>query len=136
MKITIFLILGISFYSCSDGNIQPQEFSFENAFGVWIPYEKIYSNGALDSGPFVIGLFGAYSESFELNTDKTFTPLHWENKQEVNFSIAEMGTCRYDSNNERLFFDGAFKLEFEIVKFYKDDLWLKDSNGLHKFRRQ
>ena len=136
MKRVILLILGISFCACNDGNVQPEPFNFEKAAGLWVLDEILFNDGTIESEPSSIGIFGAYSESFKLNADKTFVPFRWISKNEIRFSSAEDGICRYENDSEKLFFDGAFKLEFDIIKFDHDELWLKNSNGINKFRRQ
>lgn len=129
--------VGVVLFCCSEDSIKPQPFSFEKAEGIWVPYEIENADNTINTGPFTAnGIFGSYSESFQLKVDQTFIPLSWTNKDVIAFSSLESGTCNYSENTQKLIFHGVWELNFNIVKFEKDDLWLKDSNKLIKFKRQ
>jgi hypothetical protein len=64
MKKVILLVLTTLLFSCNEEPINQQTFSFEAAAGIWIPYESIYADGSVFNGAFTVGIFGAYSESF------------------------------------------------------------------------
>lgn len=128
-------MLGISLCSCTDGTPQPEQFNFEKAVGLWQPYEIINRDGSIFSGPFTSGIFGAYSESFELQANGTYVPVNCQNGSEFQYSVGEVGDCRYEEESSLLFFDGAFNLEYEILKFQENELWLKNSSGTLKLRK-
>jgi hypothetical protein len=134
MKIMI-LICGLVIVGCKDSTIAPQEFSFEGAAGIWVPFELIHNDGAIQSGSFnANSFFGVYAESFKLSEDQTFIPVIWSSNTNFQLKEDETGTCTLSGN--RLVFNGIWELDFELIKFESNELWLKRMNTLHKFRKE
>jgi len=139
--LTICFCIAISFFeSCKkDRHEIVPSFNYEQAAGVWVPYELIDEFGATISGPFLANnLFGSYSESVQLNSNKTFIPGNW-GANTFSPHSRETGTFEYLPNN-KLIFKGAWEIEWEIAKFDGDDLWLKiytqAGEAVYKFKRQ
>lgn len=137
-KTLIFLIA----LSCSteDNSVNRK---FENYSGIWVPYKIIHEDGTFENGPFTASnFFGAYDESVELNEeDKKYIPVNWINKDTYSKDTAEGGNLTFVTTENRLIFtDGSWYMEFEIVKYSIDELWLKDlgfpGNSLYKFKRK
>jgi hypothetical protein len=144
MKILSTICFGVvvtCFSSCKKDNQETvPAFTYEQAAGIWVPYEKIDEFGTTHSGPFTANsLFGSYSESIQLNSDKTFIPGTWWNQNYFTGSAVEAGTFEHLLSN-KLKFKGNWPSEWNIIKFEVDDLWLKRSaqsgEVLYKFKRQ
>lgn len=138
IKILILLIT----FSCSKEEVSVNS-KFENYSGIWVPYKIIHEDGTIDHGPFTSqNIFGAYDESVELNEAyKKYTPVNWTNKDTYIKDTAESGNLTFDDNENRLIFtDGSWYMEFKIVKYSVDELWLKDlglpGNSLYKLKRE
>ena len=135
------LIVISSLGSCKkDADNPDDKFDYEQAAGLWVPYEVIDQFGAAHLGPFTANsLFGSYAESVQLNSDKTFIPVTWFDQNNITFNTQEAGTFEYLSGN-KLRFRGLWETEWEIDEFKGDHLWLlvhaHSGDFLYKFRRQ
>jgi hypothetical protein len=108
---------------------------YEQAAGIWVPYEYL-QNGIVLTGPFTSSsVFGVYAESVLLNKDQRFIPIIWINKDTFSFKTADAGNFEYLPGN-KLIFKGPVELRFDIIKFEDDDLWLKNFQGQYKLKRQ
>ena len=137
MKMLVLLIPIFLFLHCSNHVAKQSLFDFKKAEGVWVPYEIIYDDGTINNGSFTaFGIFGSYSESFKLNQDQTFTPIIWYDKKTFTLSLIESGLCSYSENSRKLTFSGVWELEFDLIKFNKDEMWLKRAGALYKFKKQ
>jgi hypothetical protein len=135
MKTRILVLISLLFIGC--GESSPQPFSFEQAVGIWVPYEIKNEDGTISKGSFTASsFFGVYAESFKLTADKTFIPVTWTNKQMFNLKLEEKGICAYSSDSKKIIFSGVWKLEFDLIKFEKNELWLKSGGVLYKFKRE
>lgn len=150
---TICLGIVISFFgSCKKDSHEIVPTFYEQAAGIWVPYELAIDGTTLD-GRTLDGtrqftgnsIFGTSSESVHLNSDKTFIPVQWISKNDFTLNTAETGTFEYLSGN-KLRFRGASGT-VDIIKFEGDDLWLKMyyqkffvgpglSEYVYKFKRQ
>jgi hypothetical protein len=111
---------------CSDEPVTPTV-DFKQYSGIWVPYEITDGNGIISQGPFTSStIFGVYAESIQLNADKTYVPVIWTDEENYFFKTEERGYVEYSSNEDKLFLKGGpVDLEFEIIRFNNDDLWLK-----------
>lgn len=141
LSAAIYFAIIISFPgSCKkDAHKTGEEFNYEQAAGIWVPYEITDEFGTIHTGPFTANnFFGSYCESVHLNSDKTFIPGNWEN-QSFNPRTAEAGSFEYISGH-KLRFKGTWEAEWDIIKFEGDELWLKmhpqSGEVLYKFKRQ
>ncbi len=135
MKSSILIFLVVCFFSCQENPIIPQPFSFEAAAGIWVPFEMINADGTIITGSFIANSFlGVYAESFKLNEDQTFIPVMWSTSTNFQLKADEAGTCNFSGN--RLVFNGNREIDFELVKFENNELWLKRMDTLHKFRKE
>lgn len=133
--ITLILIAFI-FFSCQgQENVVTEIFSFEQAKGIWVPFEIRDADGSVQSGSFTSNsFFGVYAESFKLNEDQTFIPVVWSTNTNFLLKEDEKGTCKFFDN--RLVFNGTWELDFELIKFENNELWLKRLDFLMKFKRE
>lgn len=124
---TICLSIVISFFSSckKDSRETLPVFDYEQAAGIWVPYE-VTEKGTIHSiSASTTGIFGSYASSVQLNKDKTFIPIMWLGKDNFRFQTSQTGTFEYLSNNKLRFNNGYAIPEWEIIKFVGDDLWLK-----------
>jgi hypothetical protein len=157
MKIisTICFVVVITFFSSCKRDRQETvpAFTYEQAAGIWVPYELAIDGKPLD-GRTLDGtrqftgnsIFGTLAESVQLKNDKTFIPVTWITKDNFTLNTAETGTFEYLSSN-KLSFKGLRVSEWDIIKFEGDDLWLRQyvqkfyvgselSEQVYKFKRQ
>jgi hypothetical protein len=105
--------------------------------GLWVPYEFVNTTGSLDSGPFSgSSLFGVYAESVKINADGSFIPVLWSDSVNYQLKDDERGTFEIISSRNEIIFQGIWRLEFELTRFDRNELWLRDISGLRKFRRK
>jgi len=145
LSLICFGVLVSFFGSCKKDNHETAPtFDYEQAAGIWVPYEIINEAGTIERGPFLFNnFFGAYAESVQLNSDKTFIPVQWTNKDTFYLKTDEAGTFEHLSSN-KLKFKGLWELDWDIIKFEGDDLWLMLNAQagnilyklLYKFKRQ
>ena len=123
---------------CKKDSGKGSEPDFNKLAGIWVPYSIIQQDGTAFNGPFAfMGLFGAYSESVEIRSNKTFTPLAWTSAGTMIKSEGEGGTISYDKATKKLQFDGAFHPAFTMDRFEGDELWLVSVDSAHfKFQRK
>jgi hypothetical protein len=123
--------------SCKKDSNEVLPFDYEQGAGIWVPYEIAYQDGTIDSGSFAASsIFGVYAESVQLNRDRKYIPVIWFNKDTFTLKTDESGSFQYSLNNKLIFTGGPFDLEFDIEKFKEDDLWLRISEVVYKFKRQ
>ena len=138
----IYLIIITSFLNgCKKAIHKPNAgFDYEKAAGLWVPYEVIDESGTVQAGPITASnLFGSYAESVQLNSDKTFIPVTWWDRNNITFKTQEAGTFQWLQGNI-LKFEGFIYQEWEVVKLESNDLWLKmyatSGRPLYKFKKQ
>lgn len=121
MLFSVFILLIVG---CTNDPVSPS-FNEKQYLGIWIPFEIIYQDGTVDQGPFNSkSIFGVYDESVELKEDKTYTPLFWIDETKYQTSPEEAG--KFVINASRLLLtEGAWEMEFEIVKLSEEELWVK-----------
>ena len=130
MKIVItFFTLTLFVLACSDDS--DSLIDMKAISGIWVPYEIRHTDGTIEYGPFTArSVFGAYDESVQLNSDKTFVPVWWINKDEYGLSTGESGKLEYSIYGRLLLFTGgSWEMEFEITKYGEDELWLTYKGG-------
>jgi hypothetical protein len=89
--------------SCKKSDMEPVAFSYENAVGVWVPYEIILEDGRIQVGPFTSSThFGVYAESVQLNKDQSFIPVIWKTSTNYLLKNDEKGTYKYIRSERRL----------------------------------
>jgi hypothetical protein len=111
---------------CSDESATSTK-DFKKYNGIWVPYEIIDENGTISKGPFTNStIFGIYAESVQMQEDKTYVPVIWTDKDNYNLKTVDRGNFEYSPNETKLFFkSGSMDLEFVIIKYNDDDLWLR-----------
>lgn len=135
MKILILFFLSCLLISCSDAVTQ-QPFDFEKAEGIWVPFEIEYEDGTIFTEELAIfDIFAPYAGCFKLNADQTYSPLLWS--EGVDYSkLMGSGICTYSVSTKKMTFSGDWVIEFDLIKFKKNELWLKNSSNLYKFERK
>ena len=140
MKYFLFAIsfgIVISFFnSCKKGNREIVPAFYEQASGIWVPYEIIEFGAIHNVSGTTTSVFGSYAAGVQLNKDRTFIPIVWYDKDHFTFQTPETGNFEYLSNNKLRFTGGLSNFECDIIKFEGDDLWLKMFDVLWKFKRQ
>ena len=135
--ITLILIAFI-FFSCQgQENVVTEIFSFEQATGLWVPYEVNYDNGTIRTEELAMfDLFAPYMGSFKLNKDGSYIPFLWVGIRDYQFNQDHAGVCELISG--QLFFNSTdpWKIDFQIIKFENNELWLKRLDFLMKFKRE
>lgn len=121
--ITLFSIAFLLMVGCAD---DPESPSFdENQYvGIWVPFEVIYQDGTVDQGPFTNrNIFGVYDESLQLKEDNVYAPVNWIDENNYLISPEEGG--KFVASTSRLLLsEGSWDMEFEIVEFGNEELWL------------
>lgn len=127
LLICVILILN----SCSED----LEIINSKIYGKWVTIEIEEKDGSKIEGPLTgYGIFGAYSESIQLNTDNTFVPLMQIDADNFVSSTSEAGTFLYQSQFLELN-GGAWDMDFNVVKLNDADMWLKTSERTYKLNR-
>ena len=130
-----FGILVLLLEGCKKNQSNGNDFTYESAAGLWILYE-IKDGSVINNDVSLQKVFGAYSESVQLNADQTFIPVAWINSNDFKLSTAEQGTYEYFPVRQTLKFDGTFHDEYNIAKFQENDLWLSINGSTLKLKRQ
>jgi len=123
LLITFFGFMISLFVGCTKNSHKtPETFDYEQAAGIWVPYENTDEAGIIQSGPFTASsLFGIYAESVQLTVDKTFILVSWIDNNTFTLKTAETGTFECSLPN-KLQFKGLYQFESDIIKFENDDL--------------
>jgi hypothetical protein len=139
IALTICLgLLLFSFTSCKKSSNEPEAFNYEQAAGIWVPYEILLEDGSIQKGPFTSAShFGVYAESVQLNKDLTFVPVVWESQINYKLKQDEKGTYKYSAADVSLIFNGYdWNNEYKITKFTSDELWLNVHNSIYRLKKQ
>jgi hypothetical protein len=139
MKTTVWVII-VAIFSCCQGQetetIQP--FTPENAAGLWVPFEVINDNGALETNRNnLVGFdfFAPYQGSVKLNPNGSYFPFIWMDTEPREFIGNPPGN--FELRNNRLYFliPGQWEIDFELIKFTGKELWLRGVNYQVKFKK-
>jgi hypothetical protein len=138
MKTTCWLLIGFIF-SCCQGqeNEISQPFTFNKAAGLWVPYELKYDDNLIVVEElYLFDFFAVYMGSVKLNADGTYNPFLWTDKGNYQFSEEESGICELTNNQLSFRGSGSWQIDFKVSKFTDDELWLRGTNYLVKFRKK
>ncbi len=126
MNFRLLSILGILLlFACKSKDPEPIS-DFKDYEGIWVPYELIYTEGTVSTGPFYANsFFGVYAESILFQANRQFVPVSWLNEAENQLKTDEAGSFDYYPIEKRIVFKGLWEFEAKIVKYSEDELWLK-----------
>jgi hypothetical protein len=102
-----------------------------------VPYEYRQGDTFSVAGPFTyMTIFGAYCESVELKTDKSYVPVIWVSSTNIIKRELEGGSAEYNKSTKELKFANPFNFKFIVKKFEGDQLWLDVGWGMYKLERK
>lgn len=145
MRIFLILLVFFSFSNCKEKTVEPSStFSFSKMKGNWFPYELsdnkdniITKNSLLTSN-----IFGVYAGGFQIEDNGMYYPIFGSNSLNFGVKVEEKGFANYSDKENKIIFNGVWKVEFEIVKFENNELWLSQidsglkSNSILKMIRK
>jgi hypothetical protein len=104
--------------------------------GFWVPYEVI-ENGTTLRGPFTLSsYFGVYAESVIILEDNTFVPVTFMDAADKRLKMDEMGIYDFYPLQRKLEMSGVWQMHLYVDKLTDDEMWLRQNQVLHKFRKQ
>jgi hypothetical protein len=135
-RLAAVLLLFLS--GCSDDENSPARLAFTDYSGIWVPYEIQDSTGEKQQGPFTANSgFGVYAESVLLNNDGTYVPVTWFDRNTYTLKTEEAGNFEFNpTNNKLILTGGVWDLEFEIVHYSDDLLWLSSDGFIYRMKRE
>jgi hypothetical protein len=138
MKMGLF-VLGFALMCCQ-GQQEPTEqfFTPETAAGLWVPYEVKNDIGTVEKNRnnlIWFDFFAPYTGSVKLNPDGTYIPFLWSDNGEFGFLDNQAGSFDLAANQLLFSSPGNWEIDFELVKFTGNELWLRGVNYQVKFKR-
>jgi hypothetical protein len=129
MRFILILSMIFIFSNCKEKTVEPNSpFSFSKMKGNWFPYELIDNNGNINKNNLLSkNIFGVYAGGFQMEDDGVYYPFLGIDFSNITIKFEEKGLAKYLSKENKITFDGIWKVEFEVAKFENNELWLKES---------
>jgi hypothetical protein len=138
LKVILLAILPFALTNCKKSNETAELLLItpERLAGLWVPF-GITEHGSYSPGNFVSNnIFGAYNESVQINTNRTFIPVTYTDSDHIFIDTDEKGVYTFSQINRKLTTDGSWKTEWTVVKLTADEMWLSTNQITWKFRKQ
>jgi hypothetical protein len=129
MRLILILSMIFIFSNCKEKTVEPSStFSFSTMKGNWFPYESVDNNGNINKNSLLsMNTFGVYAGGFQIEENGVYYPISGVDFLNFVIKTEEKGLAKYSSKENKITFDGIWKVELEIVKFESNELWLKES---------
>ena len=132
MKINLILLTILVFSNCKYESVEGS--LFEQLQGKWTPYAFEYKNGIINKGEpnsfSSNNIFGVYSAGFQMDRNGDYLPMTWYSDSLFYIKTSEKGHATYLSDESKITFIGTWKLEYKLLKFENNELWLKDNGDI------
>lgn len=140
MKTTSLLFIVVILSCCqSQETLSNRPFTFKEAAGFWVPYEVKQDDGSVfTEGLQMFDFFAPYTGSVKLNEDKTYFPFIYTNDKS-DYYLREDSSGTVELINDQLFFksfDSLWQVDFKIIRFTGEELWLSGINWQAKFKKK